>query len=235
MIDIHSHILFGVDDGAKDLEESILMLKEAKKIGFDKIIATPHVMRAKYDKQKTKEAFDTLLPYAKEIGIDLYQGYEYNCYALNDDGIDRAIEFCTEGTKTILLEFKSTVGFPANWEGIVSSFQRKGVKIIIAHPERYRQVQNDLKKIERSVFIGCDLQIDALSLCEKGLFNPTRRCAKKLLDSTNVSWIASDAHCVEDYVQFGEIYKTFDNETYFSSNRNDDYFVFELKNSNKKD
>ena len=103
MIDIHSHILCGIDDGSRDIEESVKMLKAAKEAGFEKIIATPHVMRAGYDLEKSKKSFEMLLPYAKEIGVDIYQGYEYNCYALSDDGFKGAMRFCTHQTKTLNL------------------------------------------------------------------------------------------------------------------------------------
>ena len=223
MIDIHSHVLCGVDDGSRDIEESVKMLQAAKNIGFDKIIATPHVMRAGYNKEKLKDVFKEVSQEAKKIGIELYQGYEYNCYALNDDGLERALEFCTEGTKTILLEFKSTVGFPANWESIVMNFQREGAEIIIAHPERYVQVQNNIERIVRSVEMGCRLQLDALSLIERGLMNKTKKCARKLLESGMVSYIASDAHRHEHYLPLEEVFEKYHVKNYFAPQRFDEY------------
>lgn len=226
MIDIHSHILCGVDDGSQSIEESVKMLRAAKDIGFDKIIATPHVMRSGYEKDRLADAFASVSAEAKKIGIEIYQGYEYNCYALNDDGIEGALRYCTEGTNTILLEFKSTVGFPANWESIVMNLQREGANIIIAHPERYRQVQTNIEKIVRSVEMGCRLQLDGLSLIEPGFMNKTRKCAKKLLESGLISYIASDAHCEEDYLRFGEVVGNISQPRFFEAGRNDEYSVF---------
>ncbi|MBQ7580914.1 MAG: hypothetical protein IJU39_06370 [Clostridia bacterium] len=223
MIDIHSHVLCGVDDGSQSIEESVKMLRAAKEIGFDKIIATPHVMRAGYDKDKLKDAFSAVSAEAKKIGIELFQGYEYNCYALNDDGIEGALKFCTEGTNTILLEFKSTVGFPANWESIVMNLQREGAQIIIAHPERYPQVQTNIERIVRSVELGCRLQLDGLSLEEPGFMNKTRKCAKKLLESGMISYVASDAHSESDYLAFGEIVKKISDPRFFNAGRSDEY------------
>lgn len=226
MIDIHSHILCGVDDGSQSIEESVKMLRAAKEIGFDKIIATPHVMRSGYEKDKLRDAFESVSKEAKKIGIELYQGYEYNCYALNDDGIEGALRFCTEGTRTILLEFKSTVGFPANWESIVMNLQREGANIIIAHPERYRQVQMNTDKIVRSVELGCKLQLDGLSLVEPGLMNKTKKCARKLMESGMISYVASDAHSEEDYIRFGEVVRKINQPIFFEANRSDDYYSF---------
>lgn len=223
MIDIHSHILCGVDDGSQSIEESVKMLHAAKDIGFDKIIATPHVMRAGYDKDRLKDAFSEVSAEAKKIGIELYQGYEYNCYALNDDGIEGALKYCTEGTNTILLEFKSTVGFPANWESIVMNLQREGANIIIAHPERYRQVQTNIEKIVRSVEMGCKLQLDGLSLVTPGFMNKTKKCARKLLESGMISYIASDAHSQDDYLRFGEVVRKIDEPRFFQAGRSDGY------------
>ena len=202
------------------------MLQAAKEIGFDKIIATPHVMRAGYDRDKLKGVFSEVSAEAKKLGIELFQGYEYNCYALNDDGIERALEFCTEGTKTILLEFKSTVGFPANWESIVMNIQRESADIIIAHPERYVQVQSNIGRITRSVDMGCKLQLDALSLIEPGFMNKTKKCAKKLLESGMVSYIASDAHCQEHYLLLGEVLRKYNIKDYFEPQRYDEYRKF---------
>lgn len=226
MIDIHSHVLFGVDDGSKSLEESVRMLKAAKNIGFDKIIATPHVMRAGYKKDCLKDSFKAVKCEAEKIGIELYQGYEYNCYALNDDGFKTAMQFCTEGTNTILIEFKSTVGFPANWETIVMTLQREGANIILAHPERYRQVQVDVSNLYRSIEMGCELQLDGLSLTEPGFMNKTRKCAAKLLKSGMISWIASDAHCEEDYLEFENVVRKIDDMRMFMPARNHEYGNF---------
>ena len=215
MTDVHSHILFGIDDGAKNLEESILMLDAAKEAGFDKIIATPHVMKPGYDKTKAEESMEALRPYAEERGISLFQGYEYNCYALNDDGFEKALDYCTRGTKTILIEFKSSTGVPAGWDSIVRCFDREKASIIIAHPERYRQVQRDTGVVKRMIEMGCELQLDALSLDEPGLFNPVRKCAKKLLKEKMVSYVASDAHSPEDYKRIAELFKGYDEKFFY--------------------
>ena len=82
MIDIHSHILCGVDDGSQSIEESVKMLHAAKEIGFDKIIATPHVMRANYDKDRLKDAFLSVSEEAKKIGIELFFSFCFNLFLL---------------------------------------------------------------------------------------------------------------------------------------------------------
>ena len=84
MIDVHCHLVYDVDDGAKNKEETIIMLEEAKRVGFTDIILTPHYMQDYYiePSAKIKEKIDTFYEEAKNIGINLYQGNEI--YATRD-------------------------------------------------------------------------------------------------------------------------------------------------------
>lgn len=211
MIDVHSHILFGVDDGAPDYEESLKMLKEAKKAGFDTIIATPHVRKPNFDKGPVRESMAALRPAAENIGIKLIQGYEYNVSALADDGIDGALRFCTEGTKTILLEMSGNK-VASNWERIVIHFQREGADVIIAHPERYMNLHGNRDMISRMLEVGCKLQIDLAVMLERNLFNKEKKCAKQLLENGAVRWCSSDAHRAEDYKYFAEAFRKYGND-----------------------
>lgn len=222
MTDIHSHILFGVDDGAPDYEESVRMLKEAKKAGFNTIIATPHVRKAGFDKELVKESMSALRPVAKSMGIELVQGYEYNISALADDGIEGALRFCTEGTKTILLEMKGNRVI-SNWERIVVHFQREGADVIIAHPERYANFHGNSDMISRMLEVGCKFQIDLAVMLERNLFNKEKKCAKELLESGVVRWCASDAHRAEDYIYFAQAFQKYAGKKFCTPGR-DSYF-----------
>ena len=208
MIDIHSHILFGVDDGAKDFDESVKMLKEARKAGFRQIIATPHVRSPHYDRTKANLAMAELKPVAESLGIELIQGFEYNIAALTDDTIEGAMQFCTEGTKTILLEMNGS-RLMSNWERVVIHFQREGADIIIAHPERYPILYSKPDVVSRMLEVGCKFQVDLAVMLEKGLFNKERNFVKKLLKDGCVRWAASDAHSAEDYKLFSEAFKKY--------------------------
>ncbi|MBP3329252.1 MAG: hypothetical protein J6L89_00300 [Clostridia bacterium] len=219
MIDIHSHILFGVDDGAKDYEESVKMLKEARKAGFDTIIATPHVKRAHFDKSAVKESMGRLRPVAESIGINLIQGYEYNISALADDSIEGAMEYCTEGTKTILLEMNGTQ-IVSNWERIVIHFQREGADIIIAHPERYPILYSNHDIVSRMLEVGCKLQVDLAVMLQRGLFNKEKTFVKSLLRNNCVRWAASDAHNAEDYKYFAEAFRKYADQSMCTASRN---------------
>lgn len=218
MTDIHSHILFGVDDGAPDYEESVRMLKDAKKAGFNTIIATPHVRKPGFDKGPVRESMSALRPVAESIGIELVQGYEYNISALADDGIEGALRFCTEGTKTILLEMKGNQ-VASNWERIVIHFQREGADVIIAHPERYVNFHGNSDMISRMLEVGCKFQIDLAVMLERNLFNKEKKCAKQLLESGAVRWCASDAHRAEDYKYFAQAFQKYGEKIFCTPGR----------------
>lgn len=218
MTDIHSHILFGVDDGAPDYEESVKMLKEAKKAGFDTIIATPHVRRSDFDKGPVRESMAVLRPVAESIGIKLIQGYEYNIAALTDDGIEGALRFCTEGTKTILLEMNGN-RVASNWERIVIHFQQEGADVIIAHPERYADIHSDRDMVSRMLEVGCKFQIDLAVMLERNIFNKEKKCAKQLLERGMVRWCATDAHRAEDYKYFAQAFQKYGNELFCTPDR----------------
>ena len=80
MIDIHCHLLYGVDDGSKSLEESVEMLKIAKKQGITGIILTPHLRHGmfKHPLEKIERHYKKLMPYANKLGIELKLGTEYH-------------------------------------------------------------------------------------------------------------------------------------------------------------
>lgn len=218
LTDIHSHILFGVDDGAPDYEESVKMLKEAKKAGFDTIIATPHVRRSDFEKGLVRESMAALKPAAEDMGIKLIQGYEYNIAALADDGIEGALRFCTEGTKTILLEMNGT-RVASNWERIVIHFQQEGADVIIAHPERYANIHSDHDMVSRMLEVGCKFQVDLAVMLERNIFNKEKKCVKQLLERGAVRWCASDAHRAEDYKYFAQAFQKYGDEFFCNPDR----------------
>ncbi len=211
MTDIHSHILFGLDDGAPDFEESVRMLKAAKKAGFDTIIATPHVRKPHYDKSIAAESMSKLKPVAQSIGIKLIQGFEYNISSIAEDGIDGALQYCTEGTKTLLLEMKGT-HVSSNWESIVFRLQREGADVIIAHPERYINLYGNDEMISRMIEVGCKFQVDLAVMSDKRLFSKEKKFVKFLLQNGCVRWASSDAHRAEDYISFAQAFEKYGNK-----------------------
>lgn len=201
LTDIHSHILPGVDDGAEDLATTKAMLLAAKDAGVTAIIATPHLRKKAADFGCIRGAFHGVKPMFDENGVELRLGYECH-YGMLLDGLDA--KACTlGGTNVLLLEFSSGY-LPLQWENDINDMQRSGLDVVIAHPERYEPIQRDISVAERMTEIGCELQVSAGSLTGS-VFSKTRKCALKLLDKGLVGYIASDAHCAEDYRVYSRV------------------------------
>ncbi len=195
--DIHCHILYGVDDGSGSLEESVSMLKAAHECGMRFIICTPHVYSAEGDLGKIHDAFKTLKTEADRIGIQIRQGYECNYRLILETEASDIHKYCFEDTATLLLEPPSGY-LPDLWENRIYDLQNEGIEIIIAHPERCRDFQNDIGLARRMTEIGCRLQISACDLFG-GFFSVYKKTALKMIKEDLISFIASDAHCVEDF------------------------------------
>jgi len=97
---------------------------------------------------------------------------------------------------------------PFDWEYLISDIKRLGYHIIIAHPERYPYVAKNIGFVQSLISYGCELQIDASSLCAKR-FSSVRRAALSMLDRDLVSYIASDAHKASDFEMFASVYRGF--------------------------
>ncbi len=107
MIDIHSHLLFGVDDGPDTLEESVQMLKDAKSQGIDAIILTPHYRHGMFPhrKEQIKTNFEKLKKYSKKYGIQLYLGTEYHVNSRMVEYLESGRCSSLAGTKYVLTEY----------------------------------------------------------------------------------------------------------------------------------
>ena len=195
MIDIHSHILFGVDDGSKTLEQSIKYLNEIKKIGMSNVICTPHVKHGDASKfNKINERFNILKEEANKLGINLYLGNEI-MYT------EKTIELLNEGqlltlnnSKYILVEFKRDD--QRDDDEIISIFERlleQGYKVIWAHPELYH-FHRDIELVRKVRSLGVIIQIDSTSLLPNEYIN-IYLYAHKLLKNYLVDMVASDSHC----------------------------------------
>ncbi|HPF53587.1 MAG TPA: hypothetical protein P5116_03540 [Eubacteriales bacterium] len=202
MTDIHSHVLYGVDDGAKTREESIAMLKAASDCGVHRIIATPHYRRKWKDRTAAKTAYLDLMPIAEDMGISLEFGCEFSVFEFERERVDEyRAEFCLGDTRRFLLELGSKSEF-RDVEEIIYALQRGGMDVILAHPERVFQLQRDKSMWDQYDELGCYFQmsVDALAL---SIFDPRRRLASRMLRQDRYDYLASDAHSVNDYFTYG--------------------------------
>lgn len=197
MIDIHSHILYGIDDGSTDIEESIEIIKKLKQIGFHKIIATPHYIdNTEYvtGNKKKKEILNKLKKGLEisQIEIDLYLGNEIY---LSEDILGKIAtkKISTMNDSNYLLielPLSEKVGHALD---MLTNIQCKGYHIILAHPERYRIFQENPDKLNEYIEAGILLQGNIASL-DGRYGQKAKKLCKKLVKKKSYFAMASDVH-----------------------------------------
>lgn len=142
MLDLHCHILPGVDDGASCLGESVRMIHAAYKAGITEIVCTPHCRDPYFDFDAMWDAFNQLAPRSP---IPMRMGFEVNIRKLRELGMDWAPYLCFQDSKTLLLELSThaTKRDFEEYEREIYELQGMGLDVIIAHPERYKAIQED--------------------------------------------------------------------------------------------
>ena len=208
MRDMHCHILPGVDDGARDLDESLRMLEAAKAVGITSITCTPHCRSPYFDYDAMWQAFYDLEDAAG--GFPLQMGFEVNHRKLMELGLEWAQALHAYGTNEFLLEL-STTALPSRfdeYERTIFALQGMGYEVVIAHPERYIAVQQDISVAYELVEMGCKLQAST-DFIAGGRFGRERRPAMKMLKAGLYSYFASDAHRVEHYGYFAKTWSKY--------------------------
>jgi protein-tyrosine phosphatase len=190
MIDIHCHILPGVDDGAADLAEAVKMAEIAFADGIAGIVATSHIKEPLMDRQSLSACHEILTKCLKKklIPVDIFLGGEVSMF------IDSSVInlYTINGTKYILIEFPSG-HLPKNTGEILFNLIVNGFRPIIVHPERNASILKKPDILFDLLNMQVLVQITAGSIT--GMFGPdTKACARFLLQKGVVSFIASDAH-----------------------------------------
>lgn len=210
MLDIHSHLLFDLDDGAIDIQESVNIIKMAKSIGFEGMIATPH-----YKQNEYCQTPDNIIKRIDAIKFRLKQeDIKFNIYIGNEIYIfPEMCEFIQNGdiaklnnSRYILVETPRQEKV-LYLEDILFKIRNRGYVPILAHPERYEYIQKDIKYAKKLVQSGVLLQINAGSLIEMH-GKKAKSTAKKLLKNSLVSFVATDCHRVgKMYFEYENILK----------------------------
>ena len=202
MIDLHCHILPGIDDGPQTWEESLKMADLAVGDGIRTLVATPHLFPHRTvdpgecnDRQtiiQKIEEFRARLA-AAQIPLEILPGCDF---PLSQEGLDLLDEdqviTINDGRRYLLLEFPDT-SLPPATEDICYALQSRGLTPIITHPERHMVIQERPEKLGRLLDLGCLAQLTAASLT--GLFG--RRVAdlsRTLVKKGYIHLLASDAH-----------------------------------------
>ncbi|NOY69175.1 MAG: hypothetical protein GXP53_06735 [Deltaproteobacteria bacterium] len=190
MIDLHCHILPGIDDGASGIQASIEMARIAANDGIQKIVATPHIKDNQYSAQSIADKTLSLNQELRDLGIsvEIVPGAEIS--SLLPVSIIKA--FTLNRTPYILLDFPVDY-VPINSKELFFELLVNGLKPIIAHPERNQSIIRDPEKLFSLLDTNVHVQITAGSLT--GLFGrEIKKCAIHLLKKGVVDVMASDAH-----------------------------------------
>ena len=197
MKDLHTHLLFGIDDGSKSLDESIKLLKEMEKSGVTECLLTPHyIENSKYncDNNKKEELFDELRKAAKteDINIKLYLGNEVYMTSefirlLNEEKIKTL-----NGSHYLLFEFPMRQIYH-NTSEVINELVRNDYVPVLAHPERYEMVQKHPELIEEYLRCGMLLQGNYTSLFGK-YGRKAEKTLKYFLKQKWISFLGSDTH-----------------------------------------
>jgi len=197
MIDIHSHLLYGIDDGSKSIEESVSILKDLYRVGITDIILTPHYIK---DSQYTSSRKNNLIILdnlkkelqKKNIPINLFLGNEIyideDIYGLLQKGIISGLN----NTKYLLIEIPMS-GEHTTYIDIFRDLINKGYHVILAHPERYLAFQKDFNKVYELEKMGVYFQSNIGSLVGDYGEN-AEKMVKRLLKEKKIAFFATDIH-----------------------------------------
>ena len=207
MIDIHCHLLFGVDDGPETIEGSIAMLEEANEQGITNIILTPHYRRGmfKYDVDLVRRNKAELDKHAETFGIKLYLGTEIH---VNGD----IIEYLDEGkylpladSDYVLTEYEYHVEYSYLFK-MTKELLRHGYIPVLAHVERYRCLVENPQHLDELREIGALIQVNAAAILGREGWGVKQYC-KKIIKSGWVDFVASDCHDLKKRIcRIGECY-----------------------------
>jgi protein-tyrosine phosphatase len=198
VIDIHSHILPEIDDGALSLDDSVAMLDEMARLGFHTIVATPHLtgeLTAAYDDAVTR-AHDAVRPLAAERGIELVRGFEIR---LSPDLPTRLRggEPITIGDSTAVLVDLPPSGWLYDLDEVLFNVQASGFQPVLAHPERYPMLQKRPRHGRELAERRGLLQV-TVGNYDRLLGRWAKKAAEALLHARAVHVVATDAHSAMD-------------------------------------
>ena len=194
--DVHSHLLPGIDDGAPDLEASVIMIRKFVDLGFERLITTPHILQDYYPntpsiiRQKLSEVKNEIS--RLQIPIELDAAAEYYLDEFLLEKVKNNEELLTFGTNYLLFE----MGFFAESPFVndfIFQMRSRGIIPVIAHLERYPYYFNKPESITDLHERGALIQVNINSLT--GHYGkPVQKAAEKLIDSGMVHLLGSDCH-----------------------------------------
>ena len=207
-VDIHSHLVPVIDDGSKSMQESIAIIKEFKKLGFKKLITTPHIMHHRFPNSS-----EIILSGVAEVqhelvkqGIDIE--LEAACEYYLDEHFMQLLEkrdILTFGDNYLLFELSYAMK-PANLLELIYEIEVAGYKPVLAHPERYLYLHDNFTIYEQLKERGVLLQVNLNSF--SGYYSKAvQKVAMKILEKGWIDFIGSDTHKLSQMEHFSNNYK----------------------------
>lgn len=199
-VDLHCHWVAGIDDGARTVEEGLGILVGLKSLGFDHVIATPHMRPSLFDttREELTAAYERMLPHLERseglplVGLSSEHYFDVEIFnrLINGQGLPYP------GGRAVLLEFYE-MDFPPSVRQRLFDIHRTGLQPVIAHPERYRSLWEDPSKLEPLIDQGAVALLDAAALVGKYGRHP-KKTAQRLLELGLYHAACSDAHRPSD-------------------------------------
>lgn len=199
MIDIHNHIIPGIDDGASTMEEALTLLRLAESDGITRLICTPHMHAGRFDNSidTITPVFNQLVMAAADAGISVALAMAAEVRISDEFMIQlkrQQVPFIGEwqGRSSVLLEMPHQ-HIPVGMDNLLNWLERQNIQPVIAHPERNKEVMRYPDRLQKMVEHGVLFQVTAGSVA--GHFGENAETtARWLLDKEWVQFIASDAH-----------------------------------------
>ncbi|MCB0494750.1 MAG: capsular biosynthesis protein [Cyclobacteriaceae bacterium] len=194
--DIHSHLLPGIDDGVKTIEESLEVIRFLNDLGFKKLITTPHIMSDYYKNTPSiiRSKLEEVRFALKEAGmnVEIEAAAEYYLDEHFYEQIINEQELLTFGENYILFETSFTVE-PLLLKEVIFKLSSNGYKPVFAHPERYLYLHENTRLLNDLIDQELLFQLNILSL--DGYYSkPVQKMAIKLLKSNAITFVGSDCH-----------------------------------------
>lgn len=210
---MHSHLLPGIDDGVKDLDEMEIIIRELIDVGYTKVITTPHVISDLY--RNTPEIILEKLEVARQfiaerkLNITIDAAAEYYLDETLYHKLKNNEKLLTIGGKYVLFE-TNFITEPLLMKEFIFLASSKGYKLILAHPERYLYLHDQDEKVEDLLARGVYLQVNITSL--SGYYSkPAQKLATRLINDGHVHFLGTDCH----HMNHVELLKKMQKNKYF--------------------